>query len=148
MSFLRIICCMCYSMRGGFFVLFLQDCVSAFPTHLFYLLLWRVLHLALRYFSEGNDLYGAIDLVCPWEENLPTLSSWTPLPLFITYSNSMVLLPTYIICRLLRKILAHENRKVCVTQAECWGRKTNYKFQKVYLKFEKNLSSIIELFTQ
>lgn len=49
------------------FALFLQDCVSAFPTHLFYLLLWRVVHLALRSFSEGNDLYVAIDLVCPWE---------------------------------------------------------------------------------
>lgn len=50
--------------------------------------------------------------------------------------------------RILRKISAHENRKICLSQMECWGRKIKYKVQKTYLKHEKNLGSVTELITQ
>lgn len=50
---------------------FLRDHVSAFPTNSmwsFYHLLWRTpAHLDFRLFSEGNDPYVTVNLVCLWE---------------------------------------------------------------------------------
>jgi len=34
----------------------------------FYPLLWRTVNIIFRSFSEGNDPYEAVDLMCPWEE--------------------------------------------------------------------------------
>lgn len=42
--------------------------VSVSPSHLkgtSYPLLWRAVHPVLRSFSEGNDTYVAVDLLCP-----------------------------------------------------------------------------------
>lgn len=59
------------SLRVGFFCETIH--VSVSTTHLdvwsFYPLLWRAVYLVIRSFSEGNDPYETVDLVCLWERS-------------------------------------------------------------------------------
>ena len=63
---LPVVCC--YT-GGGYFV-----CVTVslpllpFSMWSFDPLLWKTVYLVSKSFSKGNDPYGGVDLVCPWEE--------------------------------------------------------------------------------
>lgn len=52
----------------GFFADIVSLPLIPFSVWSFNPLLWRVVHLVFRSFSEGNDSYVAVDLVFLWEE--------------------------------------------------------------------------------
>ena len=51
----------------------------------YYPLLWRAVHLVIVSFSEGNNSYISVDLVCPWEEVSSGYFYTSPSPTFYPF---------------------------------------------------------------